>query len=102
MNANDRPPTPGEVLVREFLIPHGITQSALAEHTKWTRKHINAVCCGRVGVTVDTALILARALGTEPEFWLVLQAEVDIWDALHADSEKKARIERVEPLVLAA
>ena len=38
-----RPATPGQILEREFLAPYGITQTDLATHTGWTRKHVNGV-----------------------------------------------------------
>lgn len=69
-----RPATPGQILEREFLAPYGITQTDLATHTGWTRKHVNQLCRGRVPVTVDSAFILAAATRTEPEYWLGLQS----------------------------
>nr|WP_172685673.1 HigA family addiction module antitoxin [Pseudomonas aeruginosa] len=76
-----RPATPGQILEMEFLAPYGITQTDLATHTGWTRKHVNQLCRGRVPVTVDSAFILAAATRTEPEYWLGLQSAVDLWDA---------------------
>src|ERR1035438_6919138 len=39
---------------------------------------LNDVVRGRRGITADTALRLARYLGTSAEFWLGLQLEYDL------------------------
>jgi addiction module HigA family antidote len=75
-----RPPTmPGEMLLKEFLEPMGITQVEFARHLKWTWVRINEIVNGRRGVTVSSALSLGEALGTGPEFWLNLQRDWDLW-----------------------
>lgn len=73
MNQTIRPATPGHILLTQFLEPNGISQTALATHTGWTRKHVNQLCRGKVTVTIDSALILAKVLGTDPDLWLSLQ-----------------------------
>ncbi|HHJ4268222.1 TPA: HigA family addiction module antitoxin [Klebsiella variicola] len=86
-----------QILEREFLAPYGITQTDLATHTGWTRKHVNQLCRGRVPVTVDSAFILAAATRTEPEYWLGLQSAVDLWDAEN-DEALRSRLGQVRPL----
>ena len=55
---------------------------------------------GRRGITADTALRLARYLGTSPEFWLKLQVHYELRVARHA---KQKEIERaVRPRTQAA
>ena len=94
---HSRPATPGQILEREFLAPYGITQTDLATHTGWTRKHVNQLCRGRVPVTVDSAFILAAATRTEPEYWLGLQSAVDLWDAENNEA-LRSRLGQVRPL----
>ena len=77
-----RPATPGDVLLSQFLEPNRISQTALATYTGWTRKHVNQLCHGKVAITIDSALILAKVFGNNPDFWLDLQKKVDLWDAL--------------------
>lgn len=68
-----RPPTsPGEMLLKEFLEPLGITQVAFARHLGWTWARLNEIVNGRRGITAASALALGEALGTGPEFWLNL------------------------------
>jgi addiction module HigA family antidote len=43
---------------------------------------VSAIVTARRGVTADTALRLARYFGTTPEFWMTLQANHDLSQAL--------------------
>ncbi len=86
-----RPPThPGEMLLKEFLIPLGVTQSAFARQLGVSFPHLNEVIRGKRSLTTDTALRLARVLGMSAEFWLGLQQNWDLWHALR--DEKADRI----------
>ncbi len=64
---------PGEVLREEFLVPMGISAYALADRCHIPRTRIERIVKEQVGITADTALRLAKAFGTTPEFWLNLQ-----------------------------
>ncbi|HEU0168099.1 MAG TPA: HigA family addiction module antitoxin [Chloroflexota bacterium] len=82
MIPTDRPPThPGEMLLEEFLKPLGLTQADAARRMGITTNRMNELVRGKRGVTADTALRLARLLGTSPEIWLDLQGR---WDLYHA------------------
>ena len=92
-----RPPThPGEMLLEEYLKPLGMTQSELAERIHVSYPRVNQIINGKRGVSPDTALRLARLLGTTPEFWLNGQRNWDLWHALH--SEAAEDIETIEPM----
>jgi len=79
-----RPPThPGEMLLKEFLEPSGITQLELARHIGWTYARLKEIINGRRGITADSALALGDALGTGPEFWLNLQQDWNLWHSMH-------------------
>lgn len=85
-----RPPThPGEMLLKEFLEPLGVTQTAFAEHLDWTYARLNEIINGRRNISADSALALGEALGTGPEFWLDLQRNWDLWHAMN--SHRKVR-----------
>jgi addiction module HigA family antidote len=96
-----KPATVGEILVQEFIGPLGLTQAALAAAMGVQRKHVNELCNDRRNVTVPTALILARVLGTTPDFWLNVQRRSDLWKAMN-DPQERERIERAQPLNTAA
>ena len=90
-----RPVGVGEILREEFLAPLGITQGALANAMSVPRKPVNELCNDRRAVTADTALMLARAFGNTPEFWLNVQRRNDLWEALHSPPRRK-RTERAQ------
>lgn len=82
MLAKNRPPLhPGEILLKDFLNPMGLAQKRFSEHLGWTYARLNEIVNMRRGVTADSALAFAEALGTEPEFWLNLQQNWDLWHA---------------------
>jgi len=89
----DIPPIhPGEILLEEFLKPLGISQNALARALRVPPDRINAIVHGKRSITADTALRLARAFGTSPQFWLNLQARYDLetaWERLEAQIERE-------------
>ncbi|MCY4168592.1 MAG: HigA family addiction module antitoxin [Rhodobacter sp.] len=57
---------PGEILKREFLEPLGISALGLAKVTGVPRTRIERLVREQTRVTPDTALRLAKALGTTP------------------------------------
>jgi antitoxin HigA-1 len=69
---------PGEMLLEEFLIPAGVTQTAFAKRLGWTRARLNELIKAKRGITADAALDLAEALGTSPRLWMNLQATFDL------------------------
>lgn len=86
------------MLFEEFMRPLGLTQQALADAMGVTRVRVNEIVNGRRGVTADTALRLAKAFGTTPDFWLRLQLACDLYDAMHSPKAKRfAKVRRVVP-----
>ncbi len=78
-----RPPThPGVMLLKEFLEPLGISQSKLARHLGWTYARLNEIVHGKRGITAESALALSDAFSIEPEFWMNLQRDWDLWHRL--------------------
>ena len=60
-----RPPThPGEMLLKEFLAPLGVSQKAFAKHLGWTYARLNEIINSRRGVSASSALAFGEALGT--------------------------------------
>jgi addiction module HigA family antidote len=73
------------------LKPLDMSVNQLATNLGVTATRLNEIVRGRLGVTADTALRLARYLGTSAEFWLGLQLEYDLRLARQA---KQKAIER--------
>ena len=97
MAPKNRPPThPGEILLKEFLEPLGLSQKQLAEHLGWTYPRLNEIVNMRRGVTADSALAFSEAFGMEPEFWLNLQCNWDLWQARQTHTPIKLLSKRKE------
>jgi addiction module HigA family antidote len=72
------PPHPGEVLAEDFLAPLGLSQYALAQAIGVPQIRVSEIVRGKRAVTPDSALRLARYLGTSAEFWMNMQATHDL------------------------
>ena len=72
------PVHPGDVLREDFLKPLGmsVNKLALSLHVPATR--MSEIVNGRRAITSDTALRLARFLGTTPEFWMNMQTGYEL------------------------
>lgn len=77
MNAKLSPVHPGEYVL-EVIDEMGITQYRLAKDIGVPARRINEIVKGKRSITVDTALRLARYLGTTPQYWLNLQSNYDL------------------------
>jgi addiction module HigA family antidote len=75
---------PGEILIEEFLGPMGMTQAKFARQLGWTKARLNELIRGKRGITAESALDLAGALGTSPKLWMNLQATYDLDRAISA------------------
>ncbi len=91
-----REPThPGEMLLEEFLIPLGMTQSELAKNIHVPFQRINEIVNKRRGVTPSTALRLAKLFGMSEDFWLSLQLR---WDLYRAKQSEASELKIIKPL----
>jgi addiction module HigA family antidote len=81
---------PGEMLLEEFLEPMKLTQSAFAGKLGWSARKLNEIIKGKRGVTATSALDLADALKTTPEYWTNLQVTFDLAQAYKIRERKAA------------
>ena len=72
------PVHPGEILLKEFLEPMGLSQNRLALALGVPARRINEIVLGKRGITADTALRLARYFKMSPQFWLGLQMDYEL------------------------
>ena len=86
---------PGEILLEEFLVPMGISQTRLANSIGVPPRRINEIVLGKRGITADTALRLSKVFGTSVQFWMGLQDEYELREA--RDSIKD-QLEQMMPL----
>ena len=79
---------PGEILLEEFLKPQGIGQADAARRLGVSLNRLNEIILGKRGISADTALRLAQLLKTSPQFWMRLQADWDLHQAMERASQK--------------
>lgn len=78
-----RPPThPGEIFEEEYRKPSEISQAEAARRMGMSTNRLNEIVAGKRAVTAETAVLFAALTKTNPQFWLYLQADHDLWHAL--------------------
>jgi addiction module HigA family antidote len=83
-----RPSHPGRALAR-YIANRTVTE--VAKHLGVARPTLSRVLHGRAAISLDMALRLAAAFKTEPDLWLRMQLQYDLWLA------SKKRKPRVKP-----
>jgi addiction module HigA family antidote len=87
---------PGEVLLEEFLRPLNISAYRLSMDVKIPQTRISEIIKGRRRITADTALRLSNYFGNSAKFWLGLQDDYDIEEALIEKIEEFKSIKRIK------
>ncbi|MDJ0800967.1 MAG: HigA family addiction module antitoxin [Calothrix sp. MO_167.B12] len=88
MNTNRLPNIhPGEILQQEFLQPLDITAYRLSKDIGVAQTRISEILSGKRSITPDTALRLSRYFGNSAQFWLNLQTQYDLRQALEENAE---------------
>lgn len=87
-------PTPGEILLEEFLKPMRITQYRLAKEIGVSQRRIGEIVAGKRGMTADTGLRLSRFFGTSDGFRTGLQ---DDHDRAVAKQVLRATLDGIKP-----
>ena len=72
------PVHPGEVLLEDFMKPHGLTAYRVAKDIGVPALRIHQIVKGERGISADTALRLARYFGTSAEVWVRMQARYEL------------------------
>jgi addiction module HigA family antidote len=83
------PAHPGKILAY-YLQDRSVTE--VAKHIGVTRPALSRVLNGKAGVSADMALRLSEAFNTDPDLWLRLQAQYDLWIA------SRRRRAKIKPL----
>ncbi len=72
------PVHPGEIIREDILVPLEMSVNHLAKEIGVSAARLNDIARCRRGITADTALRLARYLGTTAEFWMGLQLNYEL------------------------
>ncbi len=86
---------PGEILKEEFLKPMKMSVYRLAKEIRVPAPRVNDIVLRKRGITADTAVRLARFLGTSEQFWLGLQSAYEV---SVIKSERHEEIDQIRPL----
>ena len=65
-------------MYEDFIVPTGISIHRIAMDLRVPANRIAEIVKGERAISADTALRLARYLGTSPEFWLGLQSDYEL------------------------
>jgi addiction module HigA family antidote len=87
-------PTPGEMLLLDFIEPMELSQTRLAKAIGVSPRRINEIVLGKRAVTADTALRLARYFGLSDGFWLGVQADYELLERRRTIG---AELENIQP-----
>lgn len=96
------PMHPGEVLREEFLLPMDMSACKLARIMDVPRTRVERISKEKTDITATSALLLGKALGTTPEFWMNLQTAYDLEMAKKELGKKVDKVECVTPMETAA
>jgi antitoxin HigA-1 len=81
-------PHPGEILMKEFLEPMQLSQTALARAIGVPPRRINEIVLGKRAITADTDLRLARYFGMSEGFFIGLQTDYELMERKRALGDK--------------
>ena len=90
-----KPSTPGEILLKEYLEPAGISPTDFAKHIGMATSTLSRLIDGKTKLTIRTAYRLAKATKTTVEFWVNLQQAIDLAEA-KADKALAAEVKLVK------
>jgi addiction module HigA family antidote len=97
MNNNRLPNIhPGEILQIEFLQPLNITPYRLSKDIGVAQTRISEILSGKRSITADTALRLSRYFGNSAQFWLNLQTQYDLRQAIAENAGIYDRIPKLQ------
>lgn len=73
------PAHPGAILAEMYMEPLKVSVTTAADALGVSRKHLSGIVNGKVPISPDMAVRLAGVFGTEPDIWINLQAQYDLW-----------------------
>ena len=87
---------PGEILMEEFLHPMNISAYRLSADIKIPQTRTSEILKGKRRITADTALRLSNYFGNSAKFWLGLQDDYDLEEALSEKLDVLKSIKKVK------
>jgi len=75
------PSHPGEIIKEMCLIPLSLSVTQAALLLGVSRKTLSELLNGKTGISAVMAIRLSMAFKSEPQFWMSLQMQYDLWKA---------------------
>jgi antitoxin HigA-1 len=91
------PPHVGEILRELYLEPLDISVTDAALQLGITRQALSRLIHEKTGISAEMAIRLSKAFNTSPDFWMNLEKQYELWQAL-----KKHKNIKVKPFEEAA
>lgn len=85
MDKMNNPSHPGEFFKRQYMQALGMTVSETAQILGVSRKSLSEFVNCRRGTSIMMSKRISKAFGGDPDFWLKMQIQRDLWDARDAD-----------------
>ncbi|EIS7885896.1 HigA family addiction module antidote protein, partial [Salmonella enterica subsp. enterica serovar Newport] len=92
--ATRKPTTVGDILLYEYLEPLELKINDLAEMLHVHRNTVSALVNNNRKLTTDMAFRLSKVFDTSVDFWLNLQAAVDLWE-VENDARAQEELSRI-------
>jgi len=89
------PPHPGKVLKELYIDGLELKIVDVARALDVSRQNLSMIVNGHVGISPDMALRLGKAFKTEPEMWVNMQKNYDMWHARRTSNKILSRVREV-------
>ena len=98
VTAMNRPITPGEILLEEYLKPMGISQNAMARAIGVPPRAVNEIVLGKRAITPSMSIRFGVFFGQSDDFWHGIQVECDFRALARQRKQLIAGIRPLAPL----
>jgi antitoxin HigA-1 len=89
------PPHPGKVLKELYIDGLKLKIVDVARALNISRQNLSMIVNCHVGISPDMALRLGKAFKTEPEMWMNMQKNYDMWHARRTSSQILRKVKEV-------
>ena len=85
------PPHPGRIVRQECIEPLDLTIKNAAERLGVTRQTLSNLVNEKSGISPEMAIRLSKAFGSDPDVWLGMQMDYDLWQVERKPAPKVKR-----------
>jgi len=89
------PPHPGKVLKELYLDGLDLQIVDAAKALDISRQNLSMIVNGHVGISPGMALRLGKAFKTEPEMWVNMQKNYDMWNARRSAKQMLRKVKEL-------